>query len=60
MAMSDSPNTWHADFVAVCLMLWDRGHDTFDIASSVGADEADCERAVHVGLEQRRARNENQ
>ena len=48
------------EFIARCLELWDRGMDTKDIADVVWQDECVAERAVRLGRERRRAREEQE
>lgn len=48
------------EFIRRCLEMWDRGLDTKDIADAVWQDECVAERAVRLGRERRRAREERE
>lgn len=41
-------------FVQKIITLWDQGLDTWEISRATSQSQADCERALHAGLEKRR------
>ena len=46
------------EFIDKVIRLWDQKCDTVEIAAATRQSQANCERALHIGLEKRRARED--
>ena len=47
-------------FIETVLALWNEGLNTWEMAQATHQPQADCERALHAGLEKRRREAETQ